>query len=142
MKSKYMILIMGIFFLHGCELFDYGNGVKKDTERIFSQKKEFIHQLAFQGYVQGKRYCSDCDVTKYSLTIKLDSITPQPSFSDITYAPYYAIKKDTLIICVSEQIFKSAIEKDSIKKNANSNDILIGTKINNLISGKKSSWLP
>lgn len=142
MKSKYLILIMGVFLLYGCEIYDYGKGVKKDTERIFSQKKEFIHKLAFQGYVQEKRYCSKCDITKYSLIIKLDTITPKPSFSDIAYAPYYTIRNDTLTICVSEQTFGSAIERAFVKKNANSNNIFFGSKVSNLVSERKSSWLP
>ncbi len=142
MKIRYLLLIVGVFLLYGCDLFDYGKNVKKDAERIFSQKKQFIHQLAFQGHVQEKKYCSNCDLAKYSLTIKLDSIKPQPSFSDIAYAPYYTIKKDTLIICVSERTFGLAIEKVNIKKNANSNYILLGSKVSSLISERKSSWVP
>jgi len=139
----YIIPLCLLFLYCSCQLFDFGKGVKKDTKRIFSEKKQFIYNASFAGIIKEKRDCNKCDLNKYSLVIKLDSGSTKPSFTDANYSPYYNYENDTvLLISVSKQLFQLANTNDGIKKEPSSSNIIIHDKSCMLLSSQKDIWIP
>jgi hypothetical protein len=124
-------------------LFDYSSAEKKEAEKNFLDKKEFIYESSFFGTVKEKKECVKCEINEYVLVIKLDSCFVKPTFSNMQYQPYYTYENDSIfVISVSKQLFELSNIRDIVEKKSNSNSIIVRNKPCMLLSAEKHTWIP
>jgi hypothetical protein len=126
-----------------CEFNKYSEGVRNDTKKIFKKNKEFIYSLDFQGKIIKKKVCADCEINKYTLTIKIDSISEQPLIRNKQYPPYYTFISDSILdLSVNASLFEKVQELDGIEKRSKSHTLKVNKIVIQFISKEDFKWLP
>lgn len=140
---KHIVFFTFSVILCSCHYGDYANSEKKDTKRVFTQKKKFMLQTSFEGVIKEKRSCATCNFNKYTLEIRLSEGSDTPSFSDKQYQPYYNYNNDSmLVISVASDIYIAANIGEAIKKPANANYIIIQNQNFKFLNDNETLWLP
>jgi len=102
-----------------------------------------MYKTSFCGVIKEKSNCRNCEINMYSLVIKLDSCSSIVSMTNLQYQPYYSYETDSsLNISVSKQIFELSKIGDTLRKDSNSNYILIREKTFSFLNDNKKLWLP
>jgi hypothetical protein len=142
MMSKLLTLLI-VFSLTTCD-HKYARGVKQDTQRIFSDKKEFINSFSFRGIVGEKKYCERCELNKYQLVLNLEEMNPTiVALSNQAFQPYYFFgKTNQLTIAVTSGLYNLLKEGTIVSKESSSDFINYGDAKFRLLSEKKTKWLP
>lgn len=137
------LLCISIIF-SSCDYFNYTKAVQKDSERIFYSHKKFFKSLSFSGNISEKKYCEKCQFNKYQLTINLKKKEPDViEISNLSYQPYYFFNnRSQLIISVTKNLYDSIKEGSLIEKKMDSDSLIWERQQYNLLSDKKSRWLP
>ncbi len=126
----------------GCQVKQFGEGVRTDTKRIFYTNKEYIYSLSFEGIVKKKELCYSCNINKYSVRINLNRLSKKPEISNIQYPPYYLFEGDSILtISVTKDLFDLIKENDKIIKKKKEFDLIINTKRRTYLSKDKNKWL-
>ncbi len=140
--KKIILLLMSILilFIIFC-LFKYVNfveGENEDVEIKFNIAKNYIHELSFEGFIEGKHQTEKEFFINISL-IKIDSL---PTLSQqCTFTKYYEFKGDTiLILSVPYNIFNRVKILDPISKQTNSNNLRIQNDTLLFLSPVKGEW--
>ena len=142
---KYILgLLCSLNLLLGsCQVKPLAEGVKEDTKRIFSAKKGYIYRLSFDGVVEKKMLCNNCDINKYTLELRLNQISEKPDISKMQYPPYYIFKGDSVLtISVAKDLFDIVNEKDKVAKETKDLEISVNSLKHIYLSKEKNKWLP
>lgn len=140
--KRIMIITQIIFSLVGC---NYGSNVKIATEENFLKKKQFFRQTMLKGIILNKNFCDYCEINRFRINIKLDSLSCQLfSFQYYSFQPYYFFEngKGELQISVTKEIFNVISVGNIIEKKMNSDSVQIGDNYLKLISEQKYKWFP
>lgn len=116
---------------------------KVDWENTFIDRKLFFKSCLFSGKVIGKTFIENGNIP-YSLTIMLDSNTLIPEWGERAFYQYYEFssEKRTLVLSVSEYVYKNTRENDTIIKKRNSDSIFINNKVYELLDSESLKWFP
>ncbi len=134
---------MSIFMLSSCNNNKYSEGIKKDTQKIFVKNKGYIYGLTFEGQITEKSYCKECELNKYTLTLKLNQLSAKPIFSSEQYPPYYIFESDSVLnITVSKEFFDQVKERDKVYKERESFNLKVGKLELLYLNKEKYKWLP
>ena len=142
---KYILSLLCVLnlLLTSCQVKQYAEGVKEDTKRIFTNKKDYIYNLSLEGIVEKKILCNSCDINMYTLQLQLNQISEKPGISNMQYPPYYMFKGDSIItISVSKYLFDNVNEKDKIMKGTKDFEISVNEKKLIYLSKEQNKWLP
>ena len=134
------ILIMTLF--GNCNNYNYAKAVKKDTERIFKEKKTLIYSTAFKGIVKSKNKCEKCSINKFVVNIGIREINQKVEFEDESYPPYYLFKDDVLSLTVSQKVFEILSKGDTINKMSDSRFIESDNRQLEILNIEELLWLP
>ena len=116
-KVPIIYILLSMLIFSSCDYKKYTEGVKKDTQRIFNQNKNYIYRLAFEGKITEKKFCKECAFNKYTLKLEIDQLSEKPVISNIQYQPYYDFENDSVLnIAVSKELFEQVKEKDTVYK--------------------------
>lgn len=139
-KSLFWISII----LSSCDYFNYAKAVHDDSERILASHKKFFTSLSFNGDISKKIYNGRGQLNKYQLIINLKEKEPKEiELSNLSYQPYYFFyDNNQLIISVTKDLYESIKEGSLIEKKMDSDSLICGRQQYNLLSDKKSRWLP
>jgi hypothetical protein len=142
-KSVNLLFCISLLFC-ACDDLNYAKAIKKDEERLFESHKKFFKSLAINGVISEKKYCEKCQLNKYQIIIELKEKKPEViELGNLSYQPYYFFNnKNQLILSVTKNIYDSTKNGLFTEKKANSDSLICGAKQYNLLSGKKSQWLP
>lgn len=142
MSVKLYIYLFLCFFCCSCEFTEFAKGDMDDARRIFKTRKDFILKSSFDGIVLNKEICKECTTERFSLEIKLSSYNPKPDFSNQHYPKFYKFQSDTiLILTVPRNLFEYSKPGSNIRKNANSNFVIIEKREELFLSTKEDEWL-
>jgi hypothetical protein len=126
MKKVLMIICLIAFALVGCgifELLQYGKAVQEETRIRLQKEKDYFLGLEFEGVVVEKKHEDE-----YSVTLLLHQIEPIPSFpynSNI----YFDYTCDSLLtIHIPQSVYNQIKEGDTVKKEVNDCNVVIGCK--------------
>lgn len=129
--------------LSSCNNNKYSEGIKKDTQKIFVKNKGYIYGLTFEGQITEKSYCKECELNKYTLTLKLNQLSAKPIFSSEQYPPYYIFESDSVLnITVSKEFFDQVKERDKVYKERESFNLKVGKLELLYLNKEKYKWLP
>lgn len=129
--------------LSSCNNNKYSEGIKKDTQKIFEKNKGYIYGLTFEGQITEKSYCKECELNKYTLTLKLNQLSEKPIFSSEQYPPYYTFESDSVLnITVSKEFFDQVKERDKVYKKRESFNLKVGKLELLYLNKEKYKWLP
>jgi hypothetical protein len=136
-------MFISIFMLFSCNNNKYSEGIKKDTQKIFVKNKGYIYGLTFEGQITEKSYCKECELNKYTLTLKLNQLSAKPIFSSEQYPPYYTFESDSVLnITVSKEFFDQVKERDKVYKERESFNLKVGKLELLYLNKEKYKWLP
>ena len=137
-------LVLSVFVFYLCDLIKYVEADRQETIKKFKGNKCYMEHLAFEGQIIEKRYCAKCEINKYTLRIRLSSISEKRDFFlKISFYYYYEINKDsTMSICVSKDLFTRVSEKQLISKESDSNYIKTSQFKLLYLSEKENLWIP
>ena len=129
-----------------CTAYKYAAEVKKESSRNLQLKKNFFLKLAFEGVVQNKNICSECDnYNKYQIyfdlkTRNIDTITLFYS----QYQPFYNFKNKGkfLELSVEQKIFNYLNVGDSITKDSASPFLISKNTSLRILNDEPSKWIP
>lgn len=143
MKYIYVIVIISII-ASSCngKKYNYAEAVKKDTERIFKDKKSFLQSLSFTGKINKKEKCENCNINKFTLFIEIEEIGQNITFQNEQYPPYYSFNDKLLSLTVTLQVFEKLREGDLITKKPNSRYLEFNDKRLEILHDKELIWLP
>ena len=117
----------------GCctfELLQYGKAIQEETRIRLQKEKEYFLGLEFEGVVVEKNimFLSKKHEDEYSVTLLLHQIEPKPKFpynSNI----YFDYTCDSLLtIHIPQNVYNQIKEGDTIKKEVNDCNVVIGCK--------------
>ena len=117
----------------GCctfELLQYGKAIQEETRIRLQKEKDYFLGLKFEGVVVEKNimFLSKKHEDEYSVTLLLHQIEPKPSFpynSNI----YFDYTCDSLLtIHIPQNVYNQIKEGDTIKKEVNDCNVVIGCK--------------
>lgn len=117
----------------GCctfELLQYGKAIQEETRIKLQKEKDYFLGLEFEGVVVEKNimFLSKKNEDEYSVTLLLHQIEPKPSFpynSNI----YFDYTCDSLLtIHIPQNVYNQIKEGDTIKKEVNDCNVVIGCK--------------
>lgn len=138
-----VIMLLSAFIFSSCNHNKYSEGIKKDTQKTFEKNKGYIYQLTFEGQVTEKTYCKECELNKYTLTLKLNQLSETPVISNVQYPPYYTFESDSVLnITVSKELFEQVKEKDKVYKEKESFNLKVGKLELLYLNQRKYKWLP
>lgn len=142
-RALIIYMLMSIFMLSSCNNNKYSEGIKKDTQKIFVKNKGYIYGLTFEGQITEKSYCKECELNKYTLTLKLNQLSAKPIFSSEQYPPYYIFESDSVLnITVSKEFFDQVKERDKVYKERESFNLKVGKLELLYLNKEKYKWLP
>ena len=120
------------------------SGIQEETRKIIISNKIFMRTLSFSGEVSEKIFCEKCQLNKYQLIIALKDVSPNNiPFSNQSFQPYYSFNSNTqLSISVVKDLYDLAQKEVTIKKQTNSDYLILGGQEHKFISEKKYKWLP
>lgn len=138
--NKVLCLFLSISMLYSC---NYADSIRLETIKRFNRAKRFMVHIGFEGQIVEKKYCEKCEITKYTLKIRLSDISKKSGLSKIYFPPYYEFEGDTIVtICVTKDLFSKVYEKQLISKSSDSHYLTL-TQIQLLYLSKKDDlWLP
>ena len=145
MMKTFRLIISLIFFfiLFNCGFNRFSEGVISDTKEIFKRNKEYIYLLDFYGEVIEKKICPDCEINKYIITVKIDSISKNPLISNKQYPPYYMFINDSILdLSVNNSLFEKVEESDIIDKRSRSYTLKVNQLDIQYLSEEEYTWLP
>jgi hypothetical protein len=129
--------------LSSCNNNKYSEGIKKDTQKTFEKNKGYIYGLTFEGQITEKSYCKECELNKYTLTLKLNQLSEKPIISNEQYPPYYTFESDSVLnITVSKEFFDQVKERDKVYKKRESFNLKVGKLELLYLNKEKYKWLP
>lgn len=139
-----LVFILFIFSITSCKYCNMAEGVKNDSVQAFKLKKDFFVKFKFEGVIDTKKQCDNCNVNKYQITIKLDSFKiDHIDFSNRFNEPYYTFnEKELLVLSVSKTLFDLLKEQDRVIKGSNSLFIKFRNYNIPILSEKEFEWLP
>ena len=117
----------------GCgtfELLQYGKAIQEETRIKLQKEKDYFLGLEFEGVVVEKNimFLSKKHEDEYSVTLLLHQIEPKPSFpynSNI----YFDYTRDSLLtIHIPQNVYNQIKEGDTVKKEVNDCNVVIGCK--------------
>ena len=117
----------------GCctfELLQYGKAIQEETRIRLQKEKDYFLELEFEGVVVEKNimFLSKKHEDEYSVTLLLHQIEPKPSFpynSNI----YFDYTCDSLLtIHIPQNVYNQIKEGDTVKKEVNDCNVVIGCK--------------
>ena len=117
----------------GCctfELLQYGKAIQEETRIRLQKEKDYFLGLKFEGVVVEKNimFLSKKHEDEYSVTLLLHQIEPKPKFpynSNI----YFDYTCDSLLtIHIPQNVYNQIKEEDTIKKEVNDCNVVIGCK--------------
>lgn len=140
---NFTFLIVIIFSITSCNLFEYAKAIQTESKENFEKHKSYMVNSSFKGVIIKKVYCERCEINKYVLTIRLDSIYKKPSFQEAQFPPYYEFKNDTILdIVVSQSIYDEVEEKNLLLKQKHSHYISVEQLELLYLSKKHEEWTP
>ncbi|MEZ4909207.1 MAG: hypothetical protein R2771_16545 [Saprospiraceae bacterium] len=143
MKRIYIVVILSIVFLScNCSNYNYAKAVKKDTERIFKNKKSLLQSLAFKGIIVDKNKCEKCNINKFTINIQIEELNQKISFQAKKYLPYYSFDDNVLSLSVSQQVFDKLEKGYPISKMHNSRYLEFQGSQLEILNSKELVWLP
>jgi hypothetical protein len=129
--------------LASCQFKPFVEGVKEDTRRNFTDKKDYIYRISIESVLEKKILCTGCDINMYTLQLRLNHISEKPDISKMQYPPYYVFKGDSLlIISVGKDLFEIVNEKDKVAKEAKDLEISVNSLNHIYLSKEMNKWLP
>ena len=117
----------------GCctfELLQYGKAIQEETRIRLQKEKDYFLELEFEGVVVEKNimFLSKKHEDEYSVTLLLHQIEPKPKFpynSNI----YFDYTCDSLLtIHIPQNVYNQIKEGDTVKKEVNDCNVVIGCK--------------
>ena len=115
----------------GCGTFKYGKAIQEETRIRLQKEKDYYLGLEFEGVVVEKKYnvfVKKKNKDDYSVTLLLHHIEPKPSFpynSNI----YFDYTCDSLLtIHIPQNVYNQIKEGDTVKKEVNDCNVVIGCK--------------
>ena len=113
------------------ELLQYGKAIQEETRIRLQKEKDYFLGLEFEGVVVEKKYnvfVKKKHEEEYSVTLLLHQIEPKPSFpynSNI----YFDYTCDSLLtIHIPQNVYNQIKEGDTVKKEVNDCNVVIGCK--------------
>ena len=138
---KIMIFLCSILLINtnSCD-----NNIQKENQKKIFSHKQFINDFSFEGLVTEKIYCEKCNLNKYQITIKTNSLTREKvEFSNLSFEPFYKILENNKItFSVTKEVYDSTQKNLQIVKKSGSNGLLIKNKFYPLLNNKKFEWMP
>jgi hypothetical protein len=139
---------MKYFFLFFISILFYSchskSTIQDNTQKIIASNKTFMRQFSFSGEISKKLYCQKCQINKYQITVIIKSMSPNNiPLSNQSFQPYYFFNSNTkLNISVSKGLYDYAQENQSIEKEMNSSNLIIGGQPHKFINEEKYKWIP
>ncbi len=133
-----------IFIVHlSCEN-KYAKGVQKDTQTMIRSQKYFVKSISFDGEVSEKKFCDKCEFNKYQIIVQLKEMDPKTiPLSNQSFQPFYFFQStDKLTLSVTQELYESVTSGTLIKKEKESNFLIINEKKYRLLSEKELEWMP
>ncbi|MEI6697268.1 MAG: hypothetical protein WCO13_14535 [Bacteroidota bacterium] len=141
LKTVYMMLC--IFIFSSCNYNRYGNGIIEDTHKTFERNKGYIYRLTFEGQITKKAICNECELNKYTLTLKLNQLSEKPVISNVEFPPYYTFESDSILnITVSKELFVKVKERDKVYKEKESFNLKAENNELLYLNKEQYKWLP
>ena len=112
------------------ELLQYGKAIQEETRIRLQKEKDYFLGLEFEGVVVEKNnvFVKKKHENEYSVTLLLHQIEPKPSFpynSNI----YFDYTCDSLLtIHIPQNVYNQIKEGDTVKKEVNDCNVVIGCK--------------
>ena len=132
-KKVSKIICLIALVIGGCgtfELLQYGKAIQEETRMRLQKEKDYFLGLEFEGVVVEKNnvFVKKKHEDKYSVTLLLHQIEPKPSFpcnSNI----YFDYTCDSLLtIHIPQNVYNQIKEGDTVKKEVNDCNVVIGCK--------------
>jgi hypothetical protein len=137
--TKALCLTLYVTVLYSC---NYANSVRQETIKKFEKSKSHMVHIAFEGQIIEKNYCAKCEITKYTLKIRLSSISEKIGFMELSFPPYLEYNDTILRIIVSKDLFTQVTEKQLISKASDSHYIKTAQLKLLYLSEKDKEWIP
>jgi len=128
------VIALAILAIVGCgtfELLQYGKAIQEETRIRLQKEKDYFLGLEFEGVVVEKNIMflsKKKHEDEYSVTLLLHHIEPKPSFpynSNI----YFDYTCDSLLtIHIPQNVYNQIKEGDTVKKEVNDCNVVIGCK--------------
>ena len=135
-------LVLSVFVFYLCDLIKYVEADRQETIKKFKGNKCYMEHLAFEGQIIEKRYCAKCEINKYTLRIRLSSISEKIGFMELSFPPYLEYNDTILRIIVSKDLFTQVSEKQLISKASDSHYIKTAQLKLLYLSEKDKEWIP
>ncbi|MBI3219205.1 MAG: hypothetical protein HYZ44_06815 [Bacteroidetes bacterium] len=140
--KRQLAIVLIILLTSNCSYKRLSRGVMSDANGLFHSKKRFIYELAFSGIIEKRIECKECDINKYSLSIRLSDPLPNIKIIDRQYYWYYHFRSDSILeMAVSKSVFLAAKTDYPIRKKANDSNVEINERIYNFLSENRGKWL-
>lgn len=139
-----LCLLSGVFIFYLYEIIKYVEADSQDAIKRFERNKSHMVNIAFEGQIIEKSYCAKCDITKYSLKIRLSRISEKIGFMELSFPPYIEFNNNDSIlsIYVSKGLFTQVSEKQLISKASDSHYIKTAQLKLLYLSDKDNLWIP
>lgn len=132
---------------NGYHIYKYIGGVKSDTEKLITIKKQLLWANSFSGRVVAKNkiVMKDDDITKYYVIIQLDSgikgIEKFPNNSFFDYYRYDNLNRK-LELMVPSAIYNVVSKESKVIKKDNSDSLVINDNFFLFLNNNKLKWIP
>jgi hypothetical protein len=138
MKSGLKMIFFAGLLICSCH-----SGITSENRRKFILHKEFIKKLSFSGYINDRKYCDKCGPDKYQVVIDLYELFPKDIDTALKeFKPYYIFNdKNQLVLCVTKEIYESALKGLVTKKLLNSDNLIIVGYNYSFLSREEDKWL-
>lgn len=142
-RAVTLVVIVVIFNSSSCKQDGYVSGAQEDERKIFDYKKAFIISFRFEGKIDEKKFCKECNFNQYQLILKLESEKSDSiQLSYQYYQPFYFYKEKRLHLSVNKYLYNAVEAGQIIAKDRNSHYVHINDREMLLVSKEKLKWLP
>lgn len=134
------VFLIGCLFV-SCNYSQHTKSIKKDTQRIFAEKKEMFINIGFKAVVEEKNTCVKCELNKYTLLLRIIDISKKPEFRHQQYPPYYSFENDSLLtISVAKGLYDEVNTQDTLIKISKSLNFNVDLKEIRYLSETEYKW--
>ncbi|WP_316751766.1 hypothetical protein [Pedobacter gandavensis] len=126
-----------------CDNYHFAKGVKKDFQKLITQKKQLFVASSFNGIVYKKKKCEKCDSDKFQIEINVVSFSPKlTTLGDKLFPPFYSFNNENqLTMMVTKDLYESIKVGDLVLKEPGSYYLIVNSVNYELLSKEKYDWL-
>lgn len=119
-------------------------GIKNEIQTNILSHKKFIKESSFEGKIDDKIYCEECNFNKYQIKIKINKMQPDNiGIGNLSFQPYYVIaSKNEISLSVNKEMYEAAEKGTEVTKKPNANSLYLNNKEYKLLSEEKYKWIP